>query len=134
MLAWIHHLIINQQHTQNTHLLSIDETLVFSSDYQELGTLEKLIKIYLQGQQQPDAFFTESAFAYVQQASKLKTSSRAKTPATISAQERLIKDIAYDASLRQLYQNVEDFTELLDHGFESLCVDLVLPVWEGVQG
>lgn len=134
MLAWIHHLIINQQHIQNTHLLSIDETLIFSSASSELGTLEKLISIYLMGQQQPDAFFTESAFAYAQQALKLNTSGRTKKPAIISAQEQLIKDIAYDASLRQLYQNVEDLTELLDHEFESLCVDLVLPVWEGIQG
>ncbi|MCK5478141.1 MAG: exodeoxyribonuclease V subunit gamma [Methylococcales bacterium] len=133
MLAWIHHQIINQQHTQNTHLLSIDETLVFSSATQELDTLEKLIKIYLQGQQQPDAFFTESAFAYVQQALKLKTSSRTKKTAIIYAQEQLINEIGFDSSLRQLYQNVEDLTELLNQGFESLCVDLVLPVWEGIQ-
>ncbi len=133
MQAWIHHLIINQLQAQNTHLLSIDKSLVFKSDNQQVDTLKTLIDIYLQGRQQPEAFFTEASFAYAKQALKLKTSNRAKTPAIVSAQDQLKKDIEFDRSLQQLYQNDQDLTELLDDDFVKQCEELVLPVWELVQ-
>ncbi len=133
MFAWLHHLIINRIKPQNTHLLSIDETRLFVSDRSQPESLISLIKIYLQGQQQPDAFFTEPTFAYIKQVLKLKTSKRAKTPAIVVAQEQLIKEMEYDRSIRQLYQNVEDLTELLDDEFEKQCNTLILPVWEVSQ-
>lgn len=131
--AWLHHLIINHVHIQYTHLISLDEILMFSSDTEQPDALKTLIKIYLQGQQQPEAFFTESAFAYIKQALKLKTSKRAKIPAIISAQEQLKKEIAYDRTLQQLYQNVDPLTELLNNDFEAYCNDLLLDVWEAVK-
>ncbi|MCF6250427.1 MAG: exodeoxyribonuclease V subunit gamma [Methylococcaceae bacterium] len=135
MQAWLHHLIINHIQPQDTHLLSLDESLVFSLDAAESSdNLNALIKIFIQGQQQPDAFFTESAFAYVKQALKLKTSKRAKTPAIISAQEQLKKEIGYDRSLQQLYQNVEDLSVVLNADFEEKCNELVLPIWEALKG
>ncbi|MCK5122264.1 MAG: exodeoxyribonuclease V subunit gamma, partial [Methylococcales bacterium] len=133
MQAWIHHLIINQLQAQNTHLLSIDESLVFKSDNQQVDTLKTLIDIYFQGRQQPEAFFTEASFAYAKQALKLKTSNRAKTPAIVSAQDQLKKDIEFDRSLQQLYQIDQDLTELLNDDFVKQCEELVLPVWELVQ-
>lgn len=133
MQAWTHHLIINQLQPQNTHLLSIDESLIFKPDNQQADTLTRLIAIYLQGRQQPEAFFTEPSFAYAKQALKLKTSNRAKIPAIISAQDQLKKEVDYDRSLQQLYQNVEDLTELLNDAFETQCKNLILPVWESVQ-
>ena len=134
MLAWLHHLIINQIDKQDTHLLSKDKTLVFASASPQADILEQLTKIYLVGQQQPDAFFTESAYAYIEQALKLKSSKRTKKPAIISAQEQLIKEIGFNSSMQQLYQNVEDLTTLLNQGFESLCRNLILPAWEDVNG
>ena len=133
MRAWLHHLIINQISPQNTHLLSIDKTIIFSSGSEKLSHLIQLINIYLKGQKQPDSFFTESAIAYVEQALKLKTSNRSKKSAITVAQEQLIKEIGFDASLQQLYQNVEDLTELLNEGFEELCNNLILPVWQSTQ-
>lgn len=133
MLAWLHHLMVNQIKTQNTHILSLDETLMFSSEVGHTGALQTLIKIYHQGQQHPEAFFTESAFAYIKQALKLKTSSRAKIPAIISAQEQLKKEMDFDRSLQQLYQNVEPLTELLNEDFETYCNDLLLGVWEVIK-
>jgi exodeoxyribonuclease V gamma subunit len=133
MLAWLHHLIINRIKPQNTHLLSIDDTRLFVSEGNQTESLIGLIKIYHQGQLQPDAFFTEPTFAYIKQVLKLKTSKRAKTPAIVAAQEQLIKEMEYDRSIRQLYQNVEDLTELLDDEFEKQCNTLILPVWEVSQ-
>ena len=134
MQAWLHHLIINQLQPLNTCLLSTDKTIIFSSDFEQSSNLEQLIHIYLKGQKQPDSFFTESTFAYVEQALKLKTSKRSKKTAIIVAQEQLINELKYNLSLQQLYQNIEDFTELLNEDFEKQCNQLILPVWQAVQG
>jgi len=134
MLSWLHHLIMNHVQPQNTHLLSLDEQLVFSShEVEPSDTLAKLINIFVQGQQQPDAFFTESTFSYVKQALKLKTSKRAKTPAIISAQEQLKKEIGFDQSLQQLYQHVEDLSVVLNEDFEVQCSKLILSAWETLK-
>lgn len=133
MLAWLHHLIINQIQPINTHLISLDESLVFNTKNQQANTLKALIAYYIQGQQQPNAFFTESAFAYTKQALKLKTSSRSKKTALIVAQELLAKEIENNRALHQLYQNVEDLTALLNEDFETQCKNLILPAWEAIQ-
>jgi len=133
ILAWLHHLIINQQHSQNTILLSKDNLLIFSAEQASSSELTKLIDLYRLGQQQPNLFFTEASFAYIKQALKLKTSHRAKTPAIISAQEKLHKEIEFDRSLQLLYQNIADLSELLNDSFESQCHDLLLPVWEAIN-
>ena len=129
MQAWLHHLIINQVQAQDTCLLSMDESLTFSSDLAQLTDLEKLVDLYIQGQQQPGIFFTEASFAYIKQ----EFNSRAKKPAISVAQEQLSKEIGYDRSMQLLYQNIEDLTELLDEPFEAVCMDLVLPVWSAIK-
>lgn len=133
MLAWLHHLIINLLNQQKTYLLSTDKTIIFSFDSTKPSDLEQLINIYLKGQRQPDSFFTEATFAYVAQALKLKASKRSKKPAIVVAQEQLTKDIAFNLSLQQLYENVEDLTELLNEDFEAQCNRFVFPVWQAVQ-
>ena len=133
MLAWLHHLIINKIQPQNTHLISLDDNLVFNASNQQADTLKELINFYIQGQRQPDAFFTESAFAYSKQALKLKTSNRAKKTALFIAQEQLTKEMENNRALHQLYQNVEDLTVLLNENFETHCKNLILPAWETVQ-
>ena len=128
MQAWLHHLIINRVKPQNTYLLSLDESLMFSAETDQSGALEKLIQLYLQGQQQPDVFFTEASFAYIKQ----ESNSRAKKPALDVAQEQLEKEINFDRSLQLLYQNVE-LTELLNQSFSERCHDLLLPAWVAVK-
>lgn len=130
MLAWLHHLIINQVQPQNTCLLSIDEVIIFSSEVTQGNSLERLIAIYLQGQNRPDVFFTEASFAYIKQALKLKTSKRAKTPAINLAKEQLEKEMVFDRSLQMLFQNIDDFSLLLNEAVEKQCNELLLPVWE----
>ncbi len=132
MQAWLHHLIINQLSPQNSYLLSTDESLCFTADKQE-KTLEKLIGFYIQGQQQPDIFFTEASFAYVQQLLKLNSSKRAKTPAINIAKDKLEKEISFDPSLQLLYKNMTDLSELLDNKFETQCNNLIFPVWESIK-
>jgi exodeoxyribonuclease V gamma subunit len=133
MLAWLHHLIINKIQPQNTHLISLDDNLIFNANNQQADALKELIEYYIQGQQQPDVFFTESAFAYTKQALKLKTSNRAKKTALFVAQELLVKEMENNRALHQLYQNVEDLTVLLNENFETHCKNLILPAWEAVQ-
>ncbi|KAF3983784.1 MAG: exodeoxyribonuclease V subunit gamma [Methylococcales symbiont of Hymedesmia sp. n. MRB-2018] len=136
MLAWLHHLMINQIQTQNTHLLSINESLIFSSEMAQTDHLKQLIDIYIQGLQQPHTFFTESSFAYIKQASKLKQSSRASKSAMTMAEDMLLKEIGYDRYMQQLYQtyqNLETLTEILGSNFEAQCQSLLLPVWESIQ-
>ncbi len=129
MLAWLHHLIINQIKPQPTHLLSKDESVVFFPDSGQEEELITLINIYRQGQQRPDVFFTEAAFAYVKHALKLKNKSRSKKSALEVAQESLIKEIGFNQSLKQLYPN-ENVVELLNESFKLQCEDFVLPQWE----
>ncbi|MCK5828993.1 MAG: exodeoxyribonuclease V subunit gamma [Methylococcales bacterium] len=133
MAAWLHHLIINQVKTQNTHMLSKDESRLFSFEENNPETLTTLIQIYIQGQQQPNAFFTESTFAYIKQAEKLKISKRANKPAIVIAQEQLKKEMEFDRSLFQLYQNMADLSEMLNLEFEAQCNNLILPAWEATQ-
>lgn len=132
MQSWLHHLVINQLQAQNTHLLAIDETVVFSDAIAQTDHLEQLINIFLYGLQQPNAFFTESSFAYINQAAKLKQSSRTLKSALLVAEEKLLQEISYDAYMRQLYQN-SAHTGVLNPDFEAQCQQLLLPVWESVQ-
>jgi len=127
--AWLHHLIINQTQPQSTHLLSMDESLIFSIDNNQPSHLESLINLYIQGQQQPDVFFTEAGFAYIKQA----CNKRAKVPAIIKAQDQLNKEISFDRSLQLLYQNITDLNQLLDDSFERQCNELLLPVWNAIK-
>ncbi len=133
MQAWLQHLILNQLQATNTHLLSKDETLVFNASDEQSNSLEKLVELYRLGQQHPNTFFTESSFEYVKQALKLKKSTRSKKPALNMAEEQFIKEMAYEPSLQQLYQSDEDLSEVLNHEFEQLCVNLILPIWESVM-
>ncbi|MGZ5077831.1 MAG: hypothetical protein ACXV9R_14545 [Methylobacter sp.] len=94
-----------------------------------------LIEIYRLGCKQPDAFFVEPALAYVKQACKLKTSSRASKSALDAAVEHLARAIEqpYEPELRRLYGNVADFAPVLGETFEHHCQGLLLPVWEAVH-
>ncbi len=123
--AWLHHLLVNQQSSQDTVLISSDQLLVFSQQQAGVAELEKLLAIYLQGRQQPNAFFTEASFAYIKQ----ESNTRARTPAIDAAIKRLNTEMEYDNSLYLLYQNENDLSEILDNSFESQCLDLLLPVW-----
>lgn len=130
MQAWLHHLLLNQIRPHKTHLLTEDKCLIFTAEIASSSHLQQLLAIFLQGLQQPNAFWTETAFAYIKQASK---SSNRKQQPIVTAQEMLLKEIDYDATMRQLYQNIDDVTEVLNTDFETQCRDLILPIWKAVQ-
>ena len=132
MQAWLHHLIISQITPTKTVLLAKDEVLTFSeSGDKNSDLLAQLVNIYLQGRLQPDIFFTEATFAYVKQMG-VKVTKVSKTPLK-AAQEALKKEMEFDPSLRQLYSNIEDLSELFSSEFEEQCKALVFPVWKSVQ-
>jgi exodeoxyribonuclease V gamma subunit len=135
MVAWIQHLIMNVQQKKTTHLISKDAYLSFLPEHIQPGALAQIIKIYQIGQARPDAFFTEAAFAYIQQKTALKSSSRTKKPAIELAKESLHKAIeqSFEPELKLLYENFEEWGTLLNEEFEHLCNDLLLPAWEAAQ-
>ncbi|MGZ5009231.1 MAG: exodeoxyribonuclease V subunit gamma [Methylobacter sp.] len=120
---------------QPTFLLSTDEDLSLQPEHCQPDYLAALIEIYRLGRKQPDAFFVEPALAYVKQAYKLKTSSRASKSALDAAVEHLARAIEqpYEPELRRLYGNVADFAPVLGETFEQHCQGLLLPVWEAVH-
>ncbi|ASF44608.1 exodeoxyribonuclease V subunit gamma [Methylovulum psychrotolerans] len=132
--AWLHHLLMNQIQPQVTYILSSDSDLCLLPEHCQDGALLALLDCYQLGQQQPDAFFVEAAFAYIQQAYKLKHGSRASKPALDAALEQLERAIAqpYEPELRRLYGQA-DVSLLLAERFERQCEELLLPVWEAIM-
>ncbi|CAA9892965.1 RecBCD enzyme subunit RecC [Candidatus Methylobacter favarea] len=130
--AVLHHMIINRLQEQSTFLLSIDKDLILLPKHCQLTPLIEFIKIYRLGQQQPDAFFVEPALAYVKQAYKLKSGSRATVSALDAAREYLAKALErpYELELRRLYHDVTDMGLVLGESFEQHCESLLLPIWE----
>ncbi len=133
ILAWLHHLLINQLQAQNTHLLAVDQSFLFPRKLAQVEHLEQLLIHYIHGLQQPNAFFTEASFAYIKQLHILNNSSRASKSAISVAEDMLKKEITYDANMQQLYQSIENLNEILNPEFEKICQNLILPVWESVQ-
>ncbi|NOQ63156.1 MAG: exodeoxyribonuclease V subunit gamma [Methyloprofundus sp.] len=137
MAAWLQHLILNRQNGEHiTHLISQDEYLSFLPEHIQGDELEQLLVYYQAGQQQPNAFFTEAAFAYVKQQAALNNpSSRSRAPALAKAETELIDSIAksYEPELYLLYKTQEDVDDLLNDDFESYCLELLLPAWEAAS-
>jgi exodeoxyribonuclease V gamma subunit len=132
LIALLQHCLINQVQTQTTYLLSLDELLVLTPDMASAELLSEFLRIYLTGQQRPDALFTESVLEYVKQAHTLNNSSRANKPALQQAQEklRLSLEQSYEPELQRLYSAVEDVGDLLSDEFVHFCEATVLPIWE----
>ncbi|MGZ5052178.1 MAG: exodeoxyribonuclease V subunit gamma [Methylobacter sp.] len=133
--ALLHHCLINRIRPQPTYLLSTDEDLTLLPEHCQPEYLPGLIELYRQGRKQPDAFFVDPALAYVKQAYKLKTGSRASKSALDVAAEQLARAIEqpYEPELRRLYGNVADVAPVLGEAFERQCEGLLLPVWEAVH-
>ncbi len=133
--ALLHHLFINRIQPQSTFLLSTDEDLMFVPEHCQPEQLNALIDIYLSGRKQPDAFFVEPALAYIKQAHKLKTGSRASKSALDAAIEQLSRAVQqpYEPELRRLYGNVADMGLVLGESFERQCQSLLQPVWDATH-
>ncbi|MFI3158023.1 MAG: exodeoxyribonuclease V subunit gamma [Methylococcaceae bacterium] len=133
--ALLHHLFINRIQPQSTFLLSTDEDLMFVPEHCQPEQLNALIDIYLSGRKQPDAFFVEPALAYIKQAHKLKTGSRASKSALDAAIEQLLRAVQqpYEPELRRLYGNVADMGLVLGESFERQCQRLLQPVWDATH-
>ncbi|MCK9398056.1 MAG: exodeoxyribonuclease V subunit gamma [Methylobacter sp.] len=133
--ALLHHLIINEVQPQPAFLLSTDEDLSLLPEHCRPEQLCAWIEIYRQGRKQPDAFFVEPALAYIKQAHKLQTSSRASKSALDAAIEQLSRAVEqpYEPELRRLYGNVADLGLVLGESFELQCQSLLQPVWDATH-
>ncbi|GAB6142072.1 exodeoxyribonuclease V subunit gamma [Methylosoma difficile] len=132
--AWLHHLLVNQVQPQATAILASDADYGFDAEWADLEALADWLAIYQQGQQQPNAFFTEAAWLYVQQAYKLETGSRAEKSPLDTAKDYLAYQMqrGYEPELRRLYGNA-DLSAVLGADFEQHCQTRLLPVWQAVQ-
>jgi exodeoxyribonuclease V gamma subunit len=125
MLAWLQHLIANQISPQSTILACEDRSLCFNAG-ENPTILMKLLTIYIQGQSRPDVFFTEAAFAYLQQSLKPQNS----VPPLQHCLNEAEKHLAYDAEIRQLYPDKAALASVLTPQFAQLCDDLLIPAWK----
>ncbi len=135
ILAWLQHLILNRQNEHITHLISQDDSLSFLPKHIQGDELEQFIHYYQQGQLQPDAFFTEAAFAYIKQQQALnKPKSRSSVSALDKAKGALTESIekSYEPELALLYKDLATMDNLLKSEFEEYCQCLLLPVWEAI--
>jgi len=135
MQAWLHHLLINRVRPQTTHLISLDHFISFSPEHIKGDELEQLLAYFQLGQKQPDAFFTDAAFAFIKQQYTLNHSSQARKPALAMAQESLTNAIerSYEPELNLLYRNLDSVDTLLNADFEAYCQQLLLPAWEAAN-
>lgn len=129
--ALLHNLISHHVEPHNTHLLSKDKNLVLSPDVTDSKHLLAWLAIYQQGQQQPNAFFVEAAFAYIQQA----RSKQARISPLDKAKDRLVFAISQDfePELKRLYGNIADMNLVLNADFEQQCQELLQPVWNAMH-
>lgn len=134
LIALLQHALINQIEPRTTYLLSSDELLVLTPEMLDAEMLAEFLKLYLQGQQRPDALFTESVLDYVKQAYILENSTRAQKPALQFAQDKLMMSLEqdYEPELQRLYGAMADFSGLLGDEFVDFCERVVLPVWRDV--
>jgi len=132
--VWLHHLLMNQLQPQTTYLLSSDGSLCFLPEDCQTEVLVGLLDVYRLGQQQPDAFFVETALAYIDQAYKLNHNGRSKKSPLDVAREQLERSLtqAYEPELRRLFGQA-DLALLLGEVFEQQCQSLLQTVWNAVQ-
>jgi exodeoxyribonuclease V gamma subunit len=134
--ALLHHLISHQQQPQTTYLLSNDKNvkiqdLILPPEIVDGDHLLAWLEIYQRGLQQPNAFFVEAAFAYVQQA----RSKRATISPLDKAKDHLAHALTkeYEHELKLLCRNVTDMNEVLNDDFEQQCQNLLQPVWDALH-
>lgn len=135
ILAWLHHLLINQLQQQTTFLLSKDHDLQLVPALCADQDLQALITIFLEGQQRPDVFFTEAAFDFVQQTHQNQTKSRSGADPLKHTLEEMKKRLEqpYEEELGQLFNTEGSLERVFGQGFADQCQTLLLPVWEAVH-
>jgi exodeoxyribonuclease V gamma subunit len=131
--AVLHHLIINRVRPQTTYLLSSDEHIVLLPEHCQDSYLPVLIDSYQQGQQRPDAFFTEPALAYSQQASK--SSANADSQSFDKAIAQLAKAVnqPYELEYKCLFGAETELASILGEDFERQCRAVLLPLWQATH-
>jgi len=137
LMAWLHHLIINQIQPVQTYLLSRDEDLIFLPEWADAESLAAFIEIFLQGQTRPDVFFTSAALTYVKQSFALKQGGgRAKKSAIDAVLQKLENDISrgYEPAMTQLFGGCAELSGILHADFEVNCQQYLQAIWEKSHG
>ena len=125
--ALLHHLISHQVEARTTHLLSADNDLILPANVVDNAHLLTWLDIYQRGIQQPNAFFVEAAFAYVQQAQRKKAKISPLDKAKDHLERAIMQD--YEPELKLLCRNIKDVSDVLNEDFEQQCQDLLQAAW-----
>ena len=116
--ALLHHLVINQVAPQTTFLFSRNDKeaklneLVFAPELAKNDLLIELLKIYQNGLQHPEAFFTEAFFAYL----------KAEKDRLKAAKGKLFYDLEteYEIELQRFFDE-KTVENALNDEFEETC-------------
>ena len=133
LLAYLYHLIAGKipNIKQETHVIARDRLLTFKADLDHPDDLAFLVHLYLKGCQLPSSLHVEPAFAYAKQVISNRGRGR-KSPLEVARKllyDQIEKGYAAESAL--LYQDL-GVEKILDSGFEKLCEDFVVPLWESV--
>jgi exodeoxyribonuclease V gamma subunit len=131
--AVLHHLIINRIQPQTTYLLSSDEHIVLLPEHCQDSYLSVLIDSYQQGQQRPDAFFTEPALAFSQQASKSSANTGSQAFDKAVAQLAKALNQPYELEFKRLFSAETELAAILGEDFEQQCRAVLLPLWQATH-
>lgn len=116
--ALLHHFVIQHVAPQTTYLFSHNDknekydTLIFRPGMADKTLLLELLKIYQNGRQHPEAFFTEAFFAY------LKTEKDRLKAAQTVLNNALEKD--YEVELKHFFDE-NTIAEVLNDDFKTTC-------------
>jgi exodeoxyribonuclease V gamma subunit len=121
LAAWLHHLTLNQLRPSTTYLLGSDQQLAFQAEDADPSLLQELLTLFLHGQQQPDAFFTEASWCYLQQ----KNPDKALDAAINTVQSSL--DNGYEPEMALLLQH-HPWQQHFDQAFIARCQRLSAPM------
>lgn len=126
LAAWLQHLLINRVQPQTTYLLGREQKLVFAAGNADPAILLELVRIYKQGWQRPDAFFTQAAFIFLnygaQDAALLK----------VAKDMQDLVEKGYEPEIAKLWPG-RNLQQLFTADFAEQCRNLLLPAWESRQ-
>ncbi len=128
IIAWLHHLIASQLTSKDTYLLAKDNARCFPAKLGSQQDLHAMLKIYQQGQQRPDAFFSESIFDYLKAAQKGKLS---REQILDKCRKELLGRIekGLEEEIAQLFTTQQAVNALFDQAFAELCEQHLCTAW-----
>ncbi len=131
LINWLHHLVANSLFGKTrSALVAADTVLNFSSDGSVPG-LELMLDHFVKGCRRPSQFFVEPAFRYCDQLRKRNSRVSPLDKAITTLNYSLEK--GYEPAWNLLLQGRGE-EPVLGSEFESLCLEIMNPIWNVANG